>query len=166
MGTNDLLIDLEPPRIERGRALLIAGFGDRFTIDNLQGIPGVWQRFLPYLGRVPGQIGGNVSYGVCCNGDGDGGFDYIAGVEVSGVAGLRDDFRRVRIQPQTYAVFAHRGHISGIRATYHAIWNRWLPQSRYRHVEAPDFERYDAAFTPENIGGQVEIWVPVSAGGD
>ena len=54
---------------------------------------------------------------------------------------------RLRIAPQHYAVFTHRGHNSGIRGTCNAIWNKWLPQSG-REVDAPDFERYDERFDP------------------
>ena len=52
-----LLIKLEPPRLESGRRLLIAGIGARYTCEASAGVPSQWQRFLPYLDNVPGQIG-------------------------------------------------------------------------------------------------------------
>ena len=72
---------------------------------------------------------GKVAYGVCCNGDDSGNFDYIAGVEVSDFSDLPRDFSRVRIPEQKYAVFTHTEHISTIRRTVNTIWNHWLPAS-------------------------------------
>ena len=59
---------LQPPRMENGRAFLVAGLGERVAFDNLAALPGLWQRFGEHLGHVPGQVGG-VAYGVCYNTD-------------------------------------------------------------------------------------------------
>lgn len=40
-------INFNPPRIEQGRALLIAGVGERYGCEASAGIPSQWQRFLP-----------------------------------------------------------------------------------------------------------------------
>jgi AraC family transcriptional regulator len=155
-----LIVELEPPRFENGRMLLIAGLGERYTFETNHGIPRQWERFLPYLGTIPGQVG-RTAYGVCCNGDGAGNFDYIAGVEVSSFDDMPDGFSRVRIPAQRYAVFSHRDHVSRIRAAFYTIWNRWLPASNHEHADAPDFERYDERFDPRTGTGTVEIWLPV-----
>ena len=78
------------------------------------------------LDNIPGRIG-KVAYGVCCNGDDAGNFDYIAGVEVADFSDLPREFARVRIPEQKYAVFTHAEHISTIRRTVNTIWNHWLP---------------------------------------
>jgi hypothetical protein len=44
-------------------------------------IPDQWQRFTRRSARFPTRR--KVAYGVCCNGDDSGNFDYIAGVEVA-----------------------------------------------------------------------------------
>jgi AraC family transcriptional regulator len=155
-----LIVDLEPPRFENGKALLIAGLGERYTFETNQGIPLQWQRFVPYIGSIPGHVG-HVAYGVCCNGDGAGNFDYIAGVEVLSFDDLPSEFARIRIAARRYAVFSHWGHISGLRATVYTIWNKWLPGSGEVHADAPDFERYDERFDPESGSGVVEIWLPI-----
>ena len=74
----------------------------------------------PTVENIPGRIG-KVAYGVCCNGDDAGNFDYIAGVEVSDFSDLPREFSRVRIPEQRYAVFTHRDHISTIRRTVNTI---------------------------------------------
>ncbi len=157
---NSLITKLEPPRIENGGALLIAGIGQRYRFETNQGIPQQWERFASHIGHVPGQVG-QVAYGVCCNGDGAGNFEYIAGVEVTNFDEVPAEFSRIRIPAHRYAVFSHREHISRIRATIYTIWNNWLPASGYTHADAPDFERYDERFDPRTGNSVVEIWLPI-----
>jgi AraC family transcriptional regulator len=155
-----LVVELEAPRFDSGRTLLIAGLGERYTFETNQDIPLQWQRFRPYIGNIPGQIG-RTTYGVCCNSDGAGHFDYIAGVEVSGFTDLPRELSRIRIPEQRYAVFTHRGHASTMRSTVYTIWNKWLPASGYQVADAPDFERYGENFDAASGLGTVEIWLPI-----
>jgi AraC family transcriptional regulator len=152
--------NLKPPRFETGKPLLVAGIGDRFSHENGAGIPLLWQRFHQSVADIPNRVG-QVAYGVCCNGDDAGNFDYIAGVEVSDFSDLPRKFSRVRIPEQKYAVFTHREHISTIRRTVSAIWNHWLPASGFKTADAPNFERYDEKFDPDTGNGGLEIWVPI-----
>jgi AraC family transcriptional regulator len=152
--------NLQAPRFETSKPLLVAGLGERYNHENGAGIPGQWQRFHQSVAHIPGRIG-PVAYGVCCNGDDAGNFDYIAGVEVSDFSGLPREFSSVRIPEQKYAVFTHRDHISTIRRTISTIWNHWLPASGLKAADAPNFERYDVSFDPLTGNGGLEIWVPV-----
>jgi AraC family transcriptional regulator len=156
-----MLTTLEPPRFENGKTLLIAGLSERYDCDSSKAIPAQWQRFMPYIGNIPGQIG-RTAYGVCCNSDEEGNFDYICGVEVSDFSELPPELARLRIPARRYAVFTHRDHISTIRRTVNTIWNKWLPESGYEVADAPDFERYGAEFNPETGTGGVEIWIPLA----
>jgi len=158
-----LLTNLEPPRFVNGKALLIAGLGERYDCDSSKAIPSLWQRFVPHIGQVPGQIGPRIAYGVCCNTDGEGNFDYIAGVEVADFSELPRDFSRVRIAAQRYAVFTQREHIATIRSTVNTIWSKWLPESGHEAADAPDFERYGDSFDPATGKGGFEIWIPLKA---
>ena len=155
-----LIVALDPPRFEIGGTLLVAGLGERYTFETNQGIPLQWQRFVPYLGNIPGQVGW-VTYGVCCNADGAGNFEYVAGVEVASFDNLPPEFHRVRIPEHRYVVFTHSGHIAGIRGTWHTILNKWLPESGHQIDDAPDFERYGEDFDPQAGSGKVEIWLPL-----
>src|SRR6266702_7028098 len=155
------LDQLRAPRFETGPALLVAGIGERINHENNgAGIPNQWQRLHQVADHIPGRIG-KVSYGVCCNGDDAGNFDYIAGVEVSDFSDLPREFQGVRIPEQRYAVFTHSEHISTIRRTVNTIWNHWLPISGMKAADAPSFERYDEKFDPVTGNGGLEIWVPV-----
>jgi AraC family transcriptional regulator len=152
--------NLQAPRFETSKPLLVAGVGDRFSHDNGAGIPLLWQRFHQSVAHLPSRVG-QVAYGVCCNGDDAGNFDYIAGVEVSDFSDLPREFSRVRIPEQKYAVFTHRDHVSTVRRTVNAIWNHWLPASGFKMADAPSFERYDEKFDPATGDGGFEIWVPI-----
>jgi AraC family transcriptional regulator len=152
---------LQPPRFETGKALLVAGISERCTYENEgAGIPNLWQRYHLKVAEIPDRVG-KVSYGVCCNGDDSGNFDYIAGVEVSDFSDLPREFGRVRIPAARYAVFSHSEHISTIRRTVNTIWNQWLPASGLKVADAPNFERYDEKFDPSTGNGGLEIWIPV-----
>ena len=145
------------------RPCSIAGVGERYNHGDggMAGIPGQWQRY-HHRGRTRFPTGSARSaYGVCCNGDDSGNFDYIAGVEVSDFSDLPREFSRVRIPAQRYAVFTHTEHISTIRRTVGTIWNEWLPASGLSVADAPNFERYDEKFDPATGNGGLEIWVPV-----
>jgi AraC family transcriptional regulator len=152
--------NLQAPRFETSKPLLVAGLGERYTWESGAAIPGQWQRFGQSVQNIPGRIG-QVTYGVCCNGDDAGNFDYISGVEVSDFSDLPREFSSVRIPEQRYAVFTHREHISTVRRTINTIWNQWLPASGLKAADAPNFERYDENFDPLTGNGGLEIWVPV-----
>jgi AraC family transcriptional regulator len=155
-----LVVDLEPPRFETPQPLFIAGLCERYTCESSAAIPAQWQRFLPHLGNVPGQVG-QVAYGVNFNPDDEGNFDYLCGVQVPDFSKLPRDWGRVRIPQHRYAVFLHRGHISGIRNTHSTIWNHWLPASGHKVADAPIFERYDESFDSRTGLGGVQIWIPL-----
>jgi AraC family transcriptional regulator len=156
-----LLENLKAPRFETSKPLLIAGIAERCTHENSgAGIPNLWHQFHQSVDHLPARIG-KVAYGVCCNGDDAGNFDYVAGVEVADFSDLPREFSRVRIPEQKYAVFTHSEHISTIRRTVNTIWNHWLPASGMKAADAPNFERYDEKFDPATGNGGLEIWIPV-----
>lgn len=152
-------VKLEPPRFVQGRPMLVAGLGQRFEYENMDGIPALWERFHAHLGNMAGEVEG-VAYGVMANSD-DKGFDYICGAEVADFSDIDPALTRIRIPPQKYAVFSHRDHISTIRNTMHAIWAGWLPQSGHEVADAPSLERYGREFDPRSGTGGLEIWIPI-----
>ena len=153
--------ELEQPRFVDGPQRVVAGFGEHYPYDSIEGIPGLWQRLGPHIGRVPNQLG-HATLGLSYNGDGTG-FDYLAGVEVSSTDGIDDTFKIVVIPAGRYAVFRHNGHVSGIRQTCEQIWNDWLPSSGKQFAPTPSFERYGEEFDPATVSGIVEIWCPLAA---
>jgi AraC family transcriptional regulator len=156
---------MDQPRLLNGPTLLIAGTREHYTLGTIGDIPAQWKRFAPYIGNIPGQTG-HTTFGVCCDFDGNGGFDYICGVEVSGFSELSQhelpqQWDRLRILEQKYAVFTHSDHLSTLKKTYDAIYRDWLPQSGKTPTSGPTFERYDENFNPATGMGGLEIWIPI-----
>jgi AraC family transcriptional regulator len=150
-------VALTPPRIETRPALLIAGLSERYEGTNA-GMPAQWQRLVPWLGSVPGQLG-HATYGVCYNGDGEGNIDYLCGVEVGDFNDLPAALARLRVAEQTYAIFTHTGHISTIQRTWASIFSQWFPSSGRERADAPEIEYYDERFDPRTGNGGFEIWI-------
>jgi AraC family transcriptional regulator len=154
-------VELAPPRVRYGERLLIAGMRQRYVGETNEAIPMLWREFARRIRELRDHVGA-YTYGVHCNNDREGGFDYVAGAEVSSIDDLPADFVGVQLSPRKYAVFVHRGHISGIRATMYSVWTRYLPGSGFELLEAPDFECYTQAFNPRTGDGDVEIWIPIA----
>ncbi len=152
--------ELTPPRIETRGPLLIAGIVERYPCQAPVGIPDQWQRFHPYLGNIPGQLG-EAAYGVCYNFDRESNFDYLSGVEVKDSEQQPSGFCSLRVPEQLYAIFSHPGHVAGIRGTFSAIWSQWFPHSGYEAVEAPTIEYYGVQFNPTTGLGGLEIWIAI-----
>lgn len=155
-------IKLEAPRIQDGKALLIAGFEEHYQPREMHRLPAQWQRFAPHIGTIPGQVGGT-TYGVVSNLPDS--VKYLTGVEISGSSGLPQEFTVAHLPAQRYLIFRHREHVSRLRETMDAI-AAWLPGSGYqapeRAAESADFfERYSEEFNPQTGIGGMEVWIPI-----
>ena len=155
-------VNLPPPRIATRGPLLLAGLGRRFAINDLAGIPALWQELNPHLGFIPGQKGA-VAYGLAARMSADGeSLFYLAGVEVKDLSDLGDGFTGIRLPAQRWAIFSHRDHVTTIASTIDAIFVEALPAAGLRHGDMPDvLERYGENFDPRTGEGGFEIWVPV-----
>jgi AraC family transcriptional regulator len=131
---------LTSARLVRGEALLIFGLGQRCPRMGNPAIPSQWNSFLPYLGHIDGQTS-NVAYGVICNSDDSGNYDYICGVAVREFPVRPPEFTRLRIPAQSYAVFEHRDHVSAIASTWKAIWEHGLADNGFEALDATAFQR-------------------------
>ena len=158
------VLQLDSPRFENGKAMLIAGLRGHFTTATWAGIPAQWER-LGSFGKIPGTVG-PVHYGLCFLMSE--GIDYLCGVEVAGVAGLPSEFSHVNIPAQKYAVFAHHEHVSKLRNTMEAIQRHWFPGSGHEAMRPADgvpdfFERYGEGFNPRTGMGDMEVWIPIKS---
>jgi AraC family transcriptional regulator len=155
-----IIHDLPPPRTERTGPLRIAGLSSHYDISTIGTIPALWQKLVMEYEPLPGRLDG-VSLGVCYAGDAEGGFDYLAGAQVTGFDGLPEELTRLELPARNYLVFAWPGHISEIRNLVHTIWNHWLPTHGVTPARAPDFERYPESFDGATGDGGYEIWIPL-----
>lgn len=152
-------LKLKPPRLAQGKAMIIAGLKETLAFDNMAAIPAQWQRFVPHIGHVPGQVSG-VAYGVCFNMT-DSGMDYLTGVEVRAGSELPKGFSTVIIPAARYAVFHHAAHVSRVGDSWGAVWGGGLAGAGYKAAATPFFERYGPEFDGRTGDGGFELWVPV-----
>ncbi len=151
-------VQLDPPVIEEGKPIRVAGLPGHFNLENSSAIPDHWQKFATLEQEIRGIIGQG-AFGVVGEMS-DGGFDYMPAVEVSEKAELPKEFKAIRIPARRWAKFTHKGHISGIRATCAAIYGEWLPGSGAEQAEDVSFlEYYGPDFDPRTGLGTVEIWI-------
>lgn len=161
-GVRAQALGLGAPRFEHAKEIVLAGLNQSYTLETRVNIPLQWERFVPNIGKVPGQIG-QVCYGVCWNVSPGRGFEYLSGVEVMDATRLPAEFATVRLPGREYAVFLHRDHVSAIGNTIDKIWNDWVPQAGLSVASAPWFERYTEEYNPQTSMGGMEIWIPLEA---
>jgi AraC family transcriptional regulator len=121
------MIHLEPPALIKSEAVRIVGLSERCSWESVIKIPVQWQRFMPYMSAIPDRLD-RMPVGVSHAADDEGQFEYICGVEVARFGENSPGLKNLEIPPRPYAVFQHRGHISTVRETYLAIWNKALPE--------------------------------------
>lgn len=151
---------IAPPRLIQRDAFLIFGLSHHYNCKDKSGIPAQWLQFVPHLGHIQNHVD-RVAYGVISNVDDAGNFDYICGVEVAEFPSQPAEFTRLRIAPQTYAVYRHADHISSIGASWNYIWNQGLIEAGHKAGDGPALERYGEEFDGRTGLGGCELWVPV-----
>ncbi|MEL6793309.1 MAG: GyrI-like domain-containing protein, partial [Pseudomonadota bacterium] len=122
-------------------------------------IPGLWAAFAPHFGSIDGQVGYR-SFGLC-RPLGDGRMKYMAGVEVE-TGAAPADLEIMEVAPQRCAVWTHEGHISDLRRTYAAIFDRGLKDAGLAYGEGVEVELYDERFDAKTGTGSLEIWIPIA----
>jgi len=153
---------IEDPRFEELDVLLVAGLNRRYTgLEDSAGVPGQWQQFGVEQSQIRSRVGAT-AYGICFNVDDEGSMDYLCGIEVAGFGSQASQFACLRIPRRRYAVFVHREHIAGIRRTWDAIWNGWLPRCGHEVADAPLLERYDDHLHPRSDRGGFSLLIPLS----
>ena len=154
-----VLEHISDPRIESRSGMSIIGLRRVYENDeSAAGIPNQWQEFLQHLDNIPNQQS-DETYGICRVQDN--GLEYVCGVQVSVDTEASDGLSKLVLDPQTYAVFQHEGHISTIRKTWATIFQKVLPEADFVRANAPDFEWYSADFDPVSGSGRIEIWIPL-----
>lgn len=158
-------VTLAPPVLETREPLRIAGMNDHFTFKTMDTIPHLWQRFGAYLPELEAGTPGP-AFGVTgAMPEGSDGFDYFAAAPLKSGAELLPGLTEMTLPAGRYARFAHRGHISTIRATCGAVYETGIPALG----EEPDtrwfsfVEYYGPDFEPATGTGTVEIWVKLKS---
>ncbi len=160
-----IMVDLgrntpDNPEIENISSFVIHGLQGRFDAQSRAKIPSLWKTLTQSLEHRDAAFG-TVSYGASMNYDETGAFDYLCGLAEPVRTYAFTNSKSARIPSGLYAKFLHTGHISSIRESWNAIYNKWLPHSDYTVANSPEFECYSEDFNPITGTGNVSIHLPV-----
>ena len=161
--TNETKTTPPPHKLVELGPMLLAGIREFRSFSDRGEIPGQWQRFVPYLWQIPGQIGG-ATFGACFNsGNEEEGFDYMPCAQVMSLDDLPDGLSGARVPKHTYAVFPHAGHVSSLPDTCSAIFSGWTPPEGlvFSTGALTMLEKYDARFDPMTGRGGLEVLIPL-----
>lgn len=145
----------------------VAGPARRFDEATKAEIPQLWSAL---IGALPfaGQVESWATYGVVSSVDqGEGCFQYLAGVGVEPGCVPPPGFTVMAIPAASYAVF--RITLDGsalhpqVKQAMVAVWGELLPASGLKLADGPDFELYDGRFDPMTPGAVIDFHVPVQA---
>ena len=158
---------VQRPDLVSLEAFHVAGPSRRFDEATKAEIPQLWSALvgaLPFAGQVKSWATYGVVYGV---GEGDGCFEYMAGVGVEPGCVPPQGFSTMEIPAATYVVF--RITLDGsalhpqVKRAMAAIWGELVPASGLELAGGPDFELYDGRFDPMKAGSVIDFHIPVNA---
>lgn len=150
-------------------AFTVAGRSRRFDEATKANISQLWSQLigaLPFEGQSPSWA----TYGVVWGADqAEGGFNYMAGVEITPDKTPLDGFVTKDIPSATYAIF--RITLDGgalhpqVKAAMATIWGDLIPATGLKVAASPDFELYDSEFSPNRPGAVIDFYVPIELPG-
>jgi AraC family transcriptional regulator len=134
--------------------------------DNEQAeIPHLWYVFSRKRQEIKNKKGW-CAYGLCIEPEdyeSTGEFHYVACLEVEDLNDIPLEMVGKVIPANTYAVFTHKGPVSGLRDTYAAIYGTWVKETDMTVIRGFDFELYDDRFTsPDDPGSEIDIYIPIT----
>lgn len=144
------------PQIVKKPAFDVVGLLYKGKNEN-NDISHIWDRFLPRAGEISHKAAD--AFGVCGPVEPDGSFSYLAGFQVSKVAGLPHEMAHWAVPEQTYAVFPCT--LQTIHDAYDHAYQEWLPQSSYQRAAGLDFEYYPPEFDAD-AGTGMYIYLPIT----
>jgi AraC family transcriptional regulator len=156
-------VTMEPEIMEMDEFWVI-GMQNSYRTDKPNEIPRLWDQFISRIDEITDRDR-SVLFGICYSKLIDGApcedFEYTASAKVLQSATPPEGMVKIHIPKNRYAVFTHRGPITKLQETVKFIWGSWIPQSKYKLVDSPDFELYDRRFNPETMSGELDIYVPI-----
>ncbi|MBV1883124.1 MAG: AraC family transcriptional regulator [Pseudomonadales bacterium] len=151
------------PRIEQRSEIKVVGVAKQYTEDEPDYLK-LWAVFKPLIGTIPNEIPGKEAIGIYESYEDDGEnihFTYICCVKVDSFDDVPKGMMTRTLEPQTYAVFKHRGPLSNLQRTLKYIWGSWLPKSGYEYAATPDFELYPNNYAAQEEESVLELFIPI-----
>lgn len=150
------------PRFENSQNMLMAGIRHKHTYSEAHtSIETQWGEFVDQT-PLKNQLG-RENYGImCANYPALQTFEYMTAVQVRNFDDLPQDFDRLIVEINRYAVFTLDLKKYSISEGWQFIWNEWLPISGYvGDDEAPEFEKYLKGTGPIANIAAIELWYPI-----
>ena len=148
------------PKITTKPAFQIIGLQFRGNNDNNE-CPKLWDSFIQRFEEVkPLATNPITAFGVCADFDMQKNiFTYSAGLQVDNTDTIPEDMVSVSIPEQEYAVFECT--LPSIMNTIDKIYKEWLPESKFKRADGPEFELYPPDFDPDKPESPIFIYIPI-----
>jgi AraC family transcriptional regulator len=128
----------------------------------------LWKSFMPVRNLIRNKINSNlISMQVYDYTPGTGifnpgtEFDKWAAVEVASYNEIPEGMESYDLRGGPYAVFIHKGGPDTFAASFHYIFNDWLPGSDYALDRREHFEILGEKYKNDDPDSEEEIWVPI-----
>ena len=137
--------------------------------DNFVIISSLWKRFnadIHKIGNRPPSSKDWEKYGITYSQNHK--YCYLAAIRYSDNMLAPSSMVRKDITPGRYACITHRGKLSYLNSTIHAIFKKMLPERNIKHrfeekAGLIQFEKYDNRFHWNRPDSLIEIYVPIEA---
>ena len=150
---------MTPPIITTRPSFFALGVVRRCDSPETTDFEGIWHEFLRHEAEIKPHSIELVWYGIGFPVAGGGGFDYLAGMAVEGVAEVPEGLQLREVPEATEAVFACT--MATIGETYAFAYHEWLPASEYVCGEPlPWIEKYMPT-AGEGSELRIEIHIPL-----
>lgn len=124
-------------------------------------LPGLWENFLPRLEEIPDTVP-DICYGIIQETEGTSDeLNYHAAIEVTDVSTTPDGLSLIKLPPQKYAKFTHKGEVKNLDMTVNYIYSTWLAASDYTYANAADIEIYGPEYHPTSDQSVIYYCIPV-----
>lgn len=152
------------PREAKQDGMLVAGYQVLNTMDP-EAMMKVWNQFMASVEKLHADpqapyYGINFFTGDY-NPDENTGYGYMACVPVLKTEELPEGMVLRKIPAWDYIVFEHRGPLQYLEQSFDYIFSTYLPQGKYKAINADILEVYDCRFDAESPDSVIEIWLPV-----
>ena len=144
-------------------AVKLVGIAQQYDNADLS-LPKLWSAFRPYRDQIKNRVG-DESFGIYESyeetGDDEVSFSYICTAPVANFDDVPEGMITRELPEQMYAKFIHRGSIMNLDQTLKYIWGSWLPKSKYKYVERPDFELYPSGYNVADPKAEMTLHIPI-----
>ncbi len=159
-------LSLEPEIIELPERLFIGAQTTYYGIESdknnvAEKLPGLWDNFLPRLQDIQDTIP-DICYGIIQETEGTSDeLNYHAATEVTKASNIPEGLNLIKLPPQKYAKFTHKGEVQNLDMTVNYIYSTWLAASDYTYANAADIEVYGPQYHPTSDQSVIYYCIPV-----